>query len=245
MGANQRSASRADSDVAASFPGAEKATDRTIRLEINAAIATGQLPPGARLPTERELAEKYGVSRKQVQLALEQLRRDGLIESKVGSGTYVSDRIGSPDHHWTGEPPDISPMDAIEARRVLEVGSVELVTARGVEADFRRMDEALAKMEAAHTGETFREAAFEFNRALLEATHNPLLIAMFDLLVAARAKTGWNRLGFLVDTVEERERSVRQCHAFLEALKMRDGRKAAELRYQGISQLLTRVLSGS
>src|SRR5271163_4677178 len=61
--------------------------------ELRAAILSGHLRPGARLPATRDLAGQYGLSRPTIVLAFEQLRSEGYVEGKVGSGTYVSQTL--------------------------------------------------------------------------------------------------------------------------------------------------------
>jgi GntR family transcriptional regulator len=61
-------------------------------------IEDGSLPPGARMRTERELAEAYGVSRITVRQALDSLARDGYIVRKQGSGTFVSEGVSTVQH---------------------------------------------------------------------------------------------------------------------------------------------------
>src|SRR3954464_6700930 len=58
--------------------------------ELRTAILAGHLRPGARLPATRDLAKQYGLSRPTLVSAFEQLRSEGYVEGKVGSGTYVS-----------------------------------------------------------------------------------------------------------------------------------------------------------
>jgi GntR family transcriptional regulator / MocR family aminotransferase len=58
--------------------------------ELRSAILSGHLRPGARLPATRDLAAQYGLSRPTIVTAFEQLRSEGYVEGKVGSGTYVS-----------------------------------------------------------------------------------------------------------------------------------------------------------
>ncbi len=58
--------------------------------ELRSAILAGHLRPGARLPATRDLAAQYGISRPTIVTAFEQLRSEGYVEGKVGSGTYVS-----------------------------------------------------------------------------------------------------------------------------------------------------------
>jgi GntR family transcriptional regulator len=69
---------------------------RSLAEELSRTIASGQLSPGAQLPPERRLAEEHNVSRVTVRHAIEQLVRDGLVEQKRGSGTYVTQRVSQP-----------------------------------------------------------------------------------------------------------------------------------------------------
>jgi 5'-deoxynucleotidase YfbR-like HD superfamily hydrolase/biotin operon repressor len=67
-----------------------------ITASIRAAILTGDLEPGARLPSAHELAEFFGVSRVTVQTALRKLADEGFVRSRTGSGTYVRDQASQP-----------------------------------------------------------------------------------------------------------------------------------------------------
>lgn len=60
--------------------------------DLRARIASGELPPGAKLPPYLALADEYGVGKGTVVRALEQLRSAGLIESGTGGPTYIRDR---------------------------------------------------------------------------------------------------------------------------------------------------------
>ena len=61
--------------------------------KLRAAIVAGRLRPGARLPSERALAEEFGVSRATIVSALQLLRRDGMIETRRGAGSWVRRRL--------------------------------------------------------------------------------------------------------------------------------------------------------
>ena len=61
--------------------------------ELRSAILAGRLGPGGRLPATRELATEYGLSRPTLVAAFEQLRSEGYVEGKIGSGTYVSQTL--------------------------------------------------------------------------------------------------------------------------------------------------------
>lgn len=203
----------------------------------------GALAPGMRLPTERDLSERFSVSRKLVRRALDRLTAEGLIERKVGSGTFVRGAAASPAPGWLVSPPAISPLDAIEARRVLEAGAAELVVARARDDDFDAMEQRLKAMETTQDPSAFRAAAFAFNLEVIRATRNPLLVAMYEMLIAARARSGWDKLGFLVNRPEERIQAVRHSREYLAFLRQCDGRGAADQRYRTLSQMIARIMT--
>jgi GntR family transcriptional regulator/MocR family aminotransferase len=66
---------------------------RWLYEELRSEILAGRLRPGARLPATRDLAEQYRISRPTIVTAFEQLRSEGYVEGKVGSGTYVSETL--------------------------------------------------------------------------------------------------------------------------------------------------------
>lgn len=74
-------------------PRAEVPLYRWLYEELRSAILAGHLRPGGRLPATRELAAQYGLSRPTIVTAFEQLRSEGYVEGKVGSGTYVSQTL--------------------------------------------------------------------------------------------------------------------------------------------------------
>src|ERR1043165_5087702 len=78
---------------------------------LRAAIASGHLPAGARLPASRELAAREAVARGTVVAVFEQLRADGFIESRHGAGTFVRRAVGTtrPRASSRGKSPTIEP----------------------------------------------------------------------------------------------------------------------------------------
>src|SRR6266513_579217 len=78
-----------------------------IAASIRAAILTGELAPGSQLPSGKELAKFFGVSRMTIQTAIRTLREEGFVRSRAGSGVYVSDQASLPgpseeDHPLAG-----------------------------------------------------------------------------------------------------------------------------------------------
>src|SRR5215472_15532828 len=66
---------------------------RQLYRELREAVLSGRLPPGSRLPSTRSIASDLGVSRNTVMGAFDQLLAEGYLEGKVGSGTYVAEKL--------------------------------------------------------------------------------------------------------------------------------------------------------
>jgi GntR family transcriptional repressor for pyruvate dehydrogenase complex len=88
-------------------------------------VGDGRLPPGNKLPSERELAIQMGVSRPSVREALIALELLGVVKIRIGQGTFV---VGNPASLETlGLSKMVSPLDLLEARAVIESNVVVLV----------------------------------------------------------------------------------------------------------------------
>src|SRR5437764_14833631 len=131
----------------------------SIADQIRQAIVTGRLAQGERLPPERELAEQFGVSRVTVRDALRALEAMGLIEVRVGArgGAFVTVPTGSLVGQTMSDMmmmSAITPEDIVEARLVVELGTVTLACARATEDDIRLMRRHVEAAAAAHAAET-------------------------------------------------------------------------------------------
>ena len=96
-----------------------------LRESILDRLQAGQWRAGDRLPTERELSERFGVSRTTVRKALLELKQQGLIEQTVGSGTFVAEPVSSQLPHNSAQ--HTSPAELMEARLALEPAIIDLV----------------------------------------------------------------------------------------------------------------------
>ncbi len=138
----------AGSDV----PRRKSASPEEIARLLTAYVTTGDLRPGARIPSERRLAEELGVGRTVVREALKSLALVGLIESRHGDGTYVAD--STPESFsravewrlvaWGGERADVA-----EAIAVLDGDLAAMAAERRTEADLLELAAHLAEQEAA------------------------------------------------------------------------------------------------
>jgi GntR family transcriptional regulator, transcriptional repressor for pyruvate dehydrogenase complex len=159
--------------------------------QIERSILDGQLKPGDQLPPERELADRFGVSRTAVREAMKALREKGLVESQHGRGTFVTDSTSRVIRHSLDRmmtmklnQPEVA-AHLIEVRELLEPEIAARAASRADERDVAAMRDAYAAMERAGAdAEAFIEADLDFHLALAEAARNPLILALIDSIVA-------------------------------------------------------------
>ena len=165
--------------------------DRTDALgELRRLIAGGDYAPGDRLPPERELMVRLGVTRNVLRKALDTLERDGAIWRHVGKGTFVASHgSGSSLADLTRA---VSPVQLTRARL-----SLEPAIAR--EAAINATAEAVAAVKLARDrafhADTWTEYEAQddaFHRAVAEATGNVLLLSLFDHLNEVKRAVAWN-----------------------------------------------------
>jgi len=160
--------------------------------QIELLILRGILRPGERLPSEREMAERMGVSRPSLREALADLQSNGLLDSRPGSGVFVSDTLEaqfSPALTRLFSVHKDAVHDYISFRRDMESMAAERAIRHGSDTDLKVIDTIFLKMEAAHTKRNPSEEAAldaEFHMAIIEASHNVVMLhmmrSMFGLL---------------------------------------------------------------
>src|SRR4051794_23253988 len=162
-----------------------RATDQAI-AKLKELISSGEFTAGSRLPTERELTQRFGLSRSSLREAVRALALVGVLESRVGDGTYVTTL--EPDLLLTGigfvsdlaSGPSLLEIHAI--RRLLEPEATRMATARLDDDDFARLEQCLQQMESAQGVPAFIEADTEFHRIILDACGNTALASLIQNL---------------------------------------------------------------
>jgi GntR family transcriptional regulator, transcriptional repressor for pyruvate dehydrogenase complex len=169
----------------------EKLSNSVVR-QIEQLILRGILRPGERLPSERDLAEKMGVSRPSLRDAIADLAERGLLVSRAGSGIFVAEVLGSafsPALTQLFSTHEEAVFDYISFRRDMEGLAAERAAVYGSETDLKLIDTILGKMEQAHQKRDPSDEAqldAEFHMAIIEASHNVIMLhmlrSMFELL---------------------------------------------------------------
>ena len=149
-------------------------------------IAEGTLSPGDRLPPERELAERVGVSRSSLRPALKVLENMGLISQRVGSGTTLNPVAAS----ILSEPLEflillegISFQELMEARLIVEPELAARAAERASEGELQPMRQALVRMKASVADPVrFAQADLAFHQAVYRAAGNRVCTMLFTVV---------------------------------------------------------------
>ncbi|HXF66345.1 MAG TPA: FCD domain-containing protein [Burkholderiales bacterium] len=197
-----------------------------LRQFILAGAAGGAFAPGARLPTEREFARRFGLPRNAVRKTLAQLEAEGSITRHVGRGTFLAARPDAGLDAPAASVAHTSPAELMEARLRIEPALAELVVTNATAADFERMEACLEKAEKAATLDEFELWDAALHHALAEATHNRFVIRVFDMVTAVRQQSEWGKLKDRIVTPERRLRYQQEHRDIVRALKARDAERA-------------------
>src|SRR6478752_1083733 len=168
------------------LPGRRRNLTEQVFGHIEAQISDGELPLGHRLPTEFELARSMGVSRAVVREAISRLKQDGLVETRRGSGAYVTStrRAGSFRLNREELEADRGQLAQVfELRLSLEGDAAGYAAARRSDANLAQIADSLAAIAAeVRKGSDGINADFAFHGAIAKATGNPFILQLVDLL---------------------------------------------------------------
>lgn len=206
------------------------------------AIRLGVVGAGERLPSERELAERLGVSRVTLREAIRALADAGYVESRRGryGGTFVQASL--PEPQQTGEIDAAAFEDALCLRHVLETGAAEAAAARTLSpADRQHLKSTLAEAAAADLPD-YRRKDSRLHLAIAEVTASSSLTT-----AVADARTRVNRLLDRIPLLEPNlEHSNAQHAAIVDAILAGDAvaaRHAMAEHIEGTASLLRAFLS--
>lgn len=151
-------------------------------------IVHRQWLPGEKIPSENELAALFSISRVSIRAALQKLIALGLLEARVGEGTFVLRT--SPAHYFRSLIPTMllsyqDDKEVSELRRGIEVECATLAAVRATPEDIERIEAAYARMNTLIHSENLAEyiaADFAFHLAIAQASHNQMLVDVTTIL---------------------------------------------------------------
>lgn len=162
--------------------------------QIQNLIKDGKLKPGDKLPPERILADKLGVSRPPLREAISALEILGIIESRGGKGSFIKNAFSPASYAQQLKEleKEESPFELLEARKVVEIEIAGLAAKKATPEDIKEIEEALDKMRKA-LGDTPQVMEFDrqFHVAIAEAAHNSILFQIMSYLAEGLKKSLW------------------------------------------------------
>jgi DNA-binding FadR family transcriptional regulator len=198
-----------------------------LEAELRKRIRSGEWSGGGRLPTERDLAEHYGVARNTVRRAFDVLECDGLLMRKVGRGTYLregeTDDIAGIVRRMEGA----SPADMMEVRLLLEPAAAGFAATNASASALSGIEEAYRRCKSAKDMPEFEHWDTEFHHRIFSCTRNELLREFHEVLRVLRNQPRWFQMK--ARTFCEARR-VAYCHEherILDALNARHPEQAA------------------
>lgn len=200
--------------------------------------------PGGRLPNERALAAEFGVPRTLVRHALTVLEAEGRISREVGRGTFL--RPGAtdpaPSDAAAQSVAEVGPADVMAARRLIEPHIVPLVVAWATQRDFDEMRRCLEGGARAEDAAEFEVWDFAFHHAIVVASRNQLLVAMYTIVERARKGEIWGNLKLRNDSRDRRAAYQGEHVRLLDALIARDIEEAAAATESHLAHVQTNLL---
>ena len=187
--------------------------------------------PGERLPPERQLSEKLGISRGELRKAMTALEADGMVERHVGRGTFLKEPTPANTNDATllGRLAQVtSPHDAMMARLSLEP---EMAGHAAIHASQRHLTEARAlanAMRSAKSWEEYEDLDARFHELIAMASGNPLLVELHRIVNAVRLSVVWSELEIPQGGPPSDYHSFAEHDEIISALEKRD-RNAARL----------------
>jgi len=208
-------------------------------------IAGKELVPGQKLPSEQELAEYFRVGRHTVREALKKMAVMGLVESRVGQGSYITkimprDVLGFMTNQLVMSRVDIK--NLMELRKLLELKIVTLAAKRATEKDLKEVEYFLQQMhKRTDSGRNFVDEDIKFHFAIANATQNEyfgvVLNSIRDMLSIVQEKA------VVMEGAMERALNFHQ--QILNAIKNNDPKSAEVWMEKHMEDTETAILKGN
>ncbi|MFN1581517.1 FCD domain-containing protein [Vibrio rotiferianus] len=228
----------------------------SIGLDLLKQLEQGTYEIGERLPTEREIAEQYDVSRTVIREAIIMLELEGLVEVRKGSGVYVvalpnQGRVAASDgvetlstsaHFLEGT--DIGPFEMLQGRQLIESNIAEFAATQITKAEIMKMRKVLnLEKQALESGDYAEDYDKEFHLLIAKASKNTFLIEVSELMWRKRAESKmWAQLHSHIDSSEYRLKWLEDHAKILSALQRKDPQAAKLAMWQHLESVKNTLL---
>jgi GntR family transcriptional regulator, uxu operon transcriptional repressor len=205
------------------------------RRRVETLLTEDGIRSGEQVPTERDLAKRLDLSRAGVRRVLNELESEGLIIRHVGRGTFLVDAPVT-DNGQT------SPADIMVVRRLLEPAVARLIVGAANSEDVAEIRRCVERSEAARTFEDFEHWDGALHRAMIAATHSPLLARIYAVIDHAREDPLWGTLKLKSFSPETRASYEIDHRKILDAIVNRDSNAAEQAVLDHVQNVTTCLL---
>ncbi|MEP5938227.1 MAG: FadR/GntR family transcriptional regulator [Erythrobacter sp.] len=213
---------------------------QSVAEQIGGLIDDGAYPPGTRLPGERELAEKLGVSRVTIREAEIALQAVGRLEIKTGSGVYVSENKRG---HSEGLP-KASAFEVTEARLLVESEAAALA-AHNISDEAIEKLAALVELMRSGDEDVANEADEQFHLTIAESSNNAAMVHTIESLWRMREELPEVKATYASVCILDAESRTAEHRAIFDALKARDPAGARNAMREHFHRLLESMLEAT
>ncbi|KQZ48558.1 GntR family transcriptional regulator [Rhizobium sp. Root149] len=201
---------------------------RQVAEQIRALIEAGELKPGTRLPPERELAERFAVSRPTVREALIVLEVEGHIQIRMGSGVYISQKSQGSGELRQLEDTE-GPLEILQARCLIESAIAEEAARRVTRAGLQRIDATLERMaRSLDDPEVALGCDRDFHTAIADMIGNSALKHFTGLIYDSRMSPYFTKLASYFEGPHTWKLALEEHHIIRDALATGDPAAARE-----------------
>lgn len=215
----------------------DKRLYRSIVDKILSSIDSGEFPAGGRLPPERELAERYGVSRPTIREAVIALEALDRVEVKTGSGIYVLDS----SRGWNGIDSSISAFELTETRAMIEGEAAALAAGMITPEQLEELEAALNEMASPST-DIYENADKKFHQIIARATGNKMLDSVIENLWYVRDNSPSVHHAYQAICEADGNVRVTEHVEIFEALQKRDDKAARIAMHQHFSRIINKLI---
>jgi DNA-binding FadR family transcriptional regulator len=210
-------------------------------------VERGEFKPGDRLPPERDLAKALGVSRPTVREAMIALEMAGLIEVRVGAGTFVTEKASRETNAKLFEGAGSSPFELMATRRIIEPEVAALAAQMATRAEIEAIAETVRMIGAATDTPSHRSADHLFHVRIGQASHNSVLTEIVDDCWAEMYSPIFERMGAITGLIvarcspQQRDTTVAEHEAVYRAIAAHDpaaARAAMDAHLIGVEAIL-------
>ena len=201
-------------------------------------IISGEWPVGTRLPSEKDLAEQFGVSRAPIREALQRLRAIGVVRSHQGSGSFVCGNSPLEAMETILSCNAVSHeqiVDLLEFRKIFEPYCVHKVAETATNQQLFELEKYAPSLESIKGQKDIRTVTFEmdvaFHHNIVLLTNNSLFISLYEVISNLRL----GHIGYFVGLRMDHERILEEHYEIYRALICRDAKLAEKLMYDHLT----------